>query len=101
MSAEIVEFVDEVCGLYFRSIVLPHIGTRVSQHTHEYDHATLVGSGAARLYVDGVHEGDYVAGQAIPVRAGKYHAFQSLAPNTRLTCVHNAESALAIKDKGL
>lgn len=99
--SEIVEFVEEVCGIYFRSILLPRAGMRVPQHSHDHDHATLVGAGTARLYVDGQPAGDFHAGRAVPIIAGKHHAFEALEPGTRLTCVHNVASALSIKNKGL
>jgi hypothetical protein len=38
--SELVEFVEEVAGHYFRSILLPRAGMRVPQHTHDHDHAT-------------------------------------------------------------
>lgn len=99
--SEIVEFVDEVCGLYFRSVLLPDAGMRAPQHTHDYDHATLIGSGAARLYVDGVCVGEFMAGSAVPIKAGKYHTFESTEPSTRLTCVHDVASATSLKQRGL
>jgi quercetin dioxygenase-like cupin family protein len=99
--SEIVEFVEEVCGLYFRSILLPRAGMRVPQHTHDHDHATLVCAGAARLFIDDQPSGDYYAGHAVPVKAGKHHAFEALEPNTRLACIHDVASAMSIKKKGL
>ena len=98
---EIVELVEEVCGIYFRSILLPMAGIRVPQHKHDHDHATYIGAGAARMYVDGAAVGDFYAGQAAPVRAGHEHSFEALEPNTRLACIHDVASALAIKKRGL
>lgn len=96
---ELVEFVDEVCGLYFRSILIRNAGTRVPQHVHPYDHATYCGSGSAMMYVEGVPIRTVSAGEAVEVKANKQHAFEALEPNTRLTCVHDARSALAAKEK--
>lgn len=98
----IVEFVDEVCGLYFRSVLLAKAGDRVGQHTHDHDHATYCGSGSATLYVDGVLTNQCIAaGSAVAVLAGRRHEFIAREDNTRLTCVHDAASAQSIKDKGL
>ncbi|MGH7185166.1 MAG: cupin domain-containing protein, partial [Pseudomonadota bacterium] len=92
-----VEYIEpDVAGLYFRSILLADAGTIVPQHSHDHDHATLVCSGAARLWVDGVNVGDKTAGQAFFVKAGARHLFQALEPGTRLCCVHSIESAEAI-----
>lgn len=99
--SEIVEFVDEIYGIYFRSVLLPKAGTRIKQHTHDHDHATLVGSGAAALRIGGILVGNFKAGKAIPIMAGQHHEFEALEDNTRLTCVHDVASALSIKRKGL
>lgn len=95
-----VEFVDEVEDLYFRSVLLQK-NDFVTQHVHPYSHATYCGSGAARLWVDGIWERDVVAGQAVGIKAGKKHAFLALEDDTRITCVHDTTSAGYIKEKGL
>jgi quercetin dioxygenase-like cupin family protein len=99
--SEIVEFVDEVCGIYFRSIVIPKAGMRVPQHSHDHDHATYIGEGRARLRIGGQVIGIFAAGRAIPILAGQQHEFEALTDNTRLTCVHDVASAEAIKLRGL
>lgn len=96
----IVESIEEIAGLYFRSILISK-GVRIPQHVHDYDHATLVGSGSAALYVGGVLAGIYRAGKAVPILANQSHEFEALEDNTRLTCVHDVASALSIKSKGL
>jgi quercetin dioxygenase-like cupin family protein len=97
----IVEFIDECGPFYFRSILIELPGERIAQHVHDYDHATLCGSGKARMYVDGVETGILEAGQAVMVKANHQHEFESLEKNTRLTCVHDPRSAESIKGKGL
>jgi quercetin dioxygenase-like cupin family protein len=99
--SEIVEFIDEVCGIYFRSILIPKAGIRVPQHTHDHPHATYIGQGKAALYVGGVLAGIYEAGKAVPILANQLHEFEALEDSTRLTCVHSVESALSIKRKGI
>jgi quercetin dioxygenase-like cupin family protein len=96
-----VERIEEVCGIYFRSVLLEKAGVVIPQHVHDHDHATFVGSGRARVWIDGVWSGDYGAGWAVPIKAGCYHVFQSIEPMTRLTCVHDIESAESVKKKGL
>ena len=97
----IVEFIDEVGPFYFRSILISNVGERIPQHVHDYDHATLCGSGRARMYMDGVEICILDAGQAVEIKAFHKHEFESLEPNTRLTCVHDPRSAESIKGKGL
>lgn len=99
-ETEIVEFIEEKAGIYFRSVLLPFKGTTIPQHVHDESHATYVGSGRARLYVDGLFKEDIEAGHATEIEAGKKHLFEALEDNTRLTCVWDAEKALRLKEKG-
>lgn len=94
-----MEYIDEVCGLYFRAIVIPQRGTKVPQHTHPYDHATYCGSGAAIMYVDGVPTRRVYAGDVVAVAANRLHEFEALESNTRLVCVHDPRSAEVCKEK--
>ena len=99
-SSEVVEFVEEVDGIYFRSVFLPFKGAMIPQHVHDESHPTYCGSGKARLYVDDVFARDVEAGHAVKVAAGKRHSFEALEDNTRLTCIWDAEKALRLKQKG-
>lgn len=101
MSEGTIEFIDEVCGLYFRSILLKNRGDEVAQHSHSHDHATFVGSGAVVAFVGDKCLGEFWGGQAVPVKAGYEHKFVAIMHDTRLACVHSVESADAIKEKGL
>lgn len=96
-----VERIEEVCGLYFRSVLIPKAGMVADQHTHDHDHATFVGSGKARAFADGQLLGVYDAGSAIEIKAGVSHRFEALEDNTRLACVHDIASAESVKAKGL
>lgn len=100
MNEEIVEFIEEVGGLYFRSIYLPSAGQRVAQHVHDYDHVTYCGAGRAMLRTDGIEIDVLEAGHALEVKAGHIHEFEALEDGTRLTCIHNLESAALIKERG-
>lgn len=99
--SEIVEFIEEVAGIYFRSVLLPNPWMTIPQHVHPYDHATLIGSGKVALWIDGELEGEYSAGTAVFIGANKRHVFESLEANTRLTCIHDTTSANFIKANGL
>lgn len=98
---ELVQFVDEVAGVYFRTVLFHVAGTRIPQHVHDYDHATMICSGSARLFVNGQAVADYQAGQVALIKANHHHEFESLEDNTRLSCVHNVASALSMKVKGI
>ena len=101
MKPLLVEHITEASGLYFRSVTLPEAGTYIPQHNHDYDHATLVCSGKVRGWCDGVNLGVKSKGEVFEIRANHEHVFVSLEPNTTLVCIHNLESALSIKRKGL
>lgn len=96
-----IEFVEEVAGFYFRSVLIKKANICVSQHVHDYDHALYVGAGSARVWVDDELKGDYPAGHAIEIKAGKRHCVMSLEPNTRLSCIHDRASAERIKARGV
>lgn len=99
LSEQPVEYIEEVCGLYFRSIVLAK-GQVVPQHVHPYNHATFIASGRARAWSGGNWKGDFEAGRAVEVTAGIEHVFQALEDNTRLSCIHDTRSAEFIKSTG-
>lgn len=82
-----VEFIGEVEGVAFRSTTLAKAGDCVGQHAHPHPHATYVGNGAVRLWVNGVWRGDYGRGQPIAIKAHSVHIFQALQDDTHLTCV--------------
>lgn len=86
-----VEYIEDVCGIYFRGICLANALEAVPQHQHDHDHATLVASGAVRVWVENEYLGDFASPKAIEIKAGKAHIFQALEPMTRLYCVHNLD----------
>lgn len=89
------EFIEVKAGIYFRSIVLDKYEV-VGQHRHDAAHATLVGSGAARLWIDGVWSADIPAGHAVAIEANKDHVFQALEPDTRLSCIWREDVAMKL-----
>lgn len=101
MDPIVEHVIGDVAGLYFRTLLLKEAGTVVPQHTHDYDHATLVCAGSVRLWVDGEWVGDFGAGMAVRIAAHHDHVFQALEPMTRLTCVHDLVSAESVKRKGV
>lgn len=81
------EWIDEVEGIGIRSTILKKKYDCVGQHAHPYSHVTFVGSGAVRLWVDGVYVDDFKRGQAIAIKAGCSHIFQALENDTLLACL--------------
>ena len=61
---------------------IPKAGTYVPQHSHTYDHLSLLASGAMRAWCDGVHLGDFHAPAEIRIVAHAKHIFMALADET-------------------
>ena len=73
-------------GLYFRTLVLQAGGVG-GQHAHQWDHATMIVTGSARLWSGAKVLGDYKAGEIAEVKAGEIHVFEALEDNTKLMCI--------------
>ena len=94
LECQPVEWVDVVCGISFRVIILEKKGHVVPQHHHDsYDHATFIGSGSAALWVNNVFVGVIRKGKAIEIKAGDEHLWQAQEDGTLLACITNAEAA--------
>jgi len=93
IDRKVVEFVDVVAGIGFRVIELEE-GEVVPQHHHDdYDHATFIGSGKARLWINGQYVADLKKGRAVCIHAKDEHMWQALEPGTLIACISNAEMA--------
>lgn len=96
-----VEKIVEAGGIYFRSVLLKQAGTIIPQHVHDHDHVSFIGSGRVRGWKDGEWIGDRGAGEVFEIPSGSAHVFMALEDNSLIACVHDIESALSIKEKGL
>lgn len=61
----------------------------VPQHSHEFDHMTVIGQGSIRAWCDGELLGDFSYPASLIIKAGTKHKFLSLEDNTVLICIHN------------
>lgn len=77
-------------GVYTKVFVAKKAGTFIGQHSHHWDHGTLVASGAVRVFINGSSAGDYQAGDMIEISGGKKHVLLALEDNTICACIHNA-----------
>lgn len=75
--------------IFVKQMVLDKAGTLVPQHTHAYDHLSMLAVGSVRIWRDGKLDGDYQAPCGIVIKAGVAHMFLSLEDNTIVYCVHN------------
>ena len=69
-------------------------GTLVPQHSHEFDHVSLLAVGAIEVWIADVNEplallGRFEAPRAIEIKAGRKHLFQALVDGTLVCCIHN------------
>jgi quercetin dioxygenase-like cupin family protein len=75
--------------IFIKQMAIAKAGTLIPQHSHRYDHSSLVAAGAVRLWQDGVLVGDFTAPAGILIAAGRKHLFMALADATVVYCIHN------------
>lgn len=75
---------------------IEHRGTYVPQHSHTYNHLSMLATGAVRVWKDGKLMGDFAAPQGIEIEAGCKHKFLSLVDETIIYCIHNLHGALDV-----
>lgn len=80
-------------GVFVKQLHFRHAGEAAEQHSHDYDHITMVAHGSVGLWTgpERTYMGVYTAPTGIPIRAGQVHAFKSMEENTVLYCIHNVE----------
>jgi len=82
-----VEFAvaDEI---FIKQMYMEHAGTYVPQHSHKYDHTSMLATGSIRVWQNDICIGDFKAPLPIEIKAGTKHTFLSLEPNTTVWCIH-------------
>ena len=75
--------------IFIKQMPLAQAGMIVPQHSHTYDHYTMLATGSMRVIKDGVLVGDFWAPTAIFIERGCKHTLISLEPNTLAYCLHN------------
>lgn len=76
-------------GVFIKQMAIPVAGTLVPQHSHTYDHTSLLAAGSVRVFKEGSHIGDFRAPKPIVIPAHTKHSFLSLEDNTVIYCIHN------------
>lgn len=79
----------EADGIFIKQIVFGEKDSLVPQHSHTYDHVSMLAVGSVRAWKDGVLLGEFKAPRSIHIDAGTKHLFQTLEPNTIIYCIHN------------
>lgn len=83
-----VEF-SIVDNIFIKQMHLKDAGMFVPQHSHKYDHTSMLAVGSVRVWCDGALVGEFNAPKPIEIKAGTKHTFMSLEPNTIVYCIHN------------
>lgn len=79
-------------GIFVKQMAIAKAGTAIPQHSHAYDHMSMLAAGSVRVWKDGVFDAEYTAPTGIFITAGVKHAFLSLEDNTVIYCVHKLHS---------
>ena len=74
--------------LFVKAMTVAKAGTIMGQHSHTYDHVTLLAYGAMRVEADGMMLGDYVGPVGILIRAGVKHTMTTLTDGVVFACIH-------------
>jgi quercetin dioxygenase-like cupin family protein len=80
-------------GIFVKQMAIPRAGTIIPQHSHKYDHLSMLARGSVRVWRDGADKGVFHAPTGITIPAGCKHTFRSLEDNTVLYCVHRIDRA--------
>lgn len=76
-------------GVYIRQIVVKNANSIIPQHSHVYDHMTMIVKGSVRIWKDGDLIGERTAPDGVFIPAHAKHAFLTLQDDTVLYCIHN------------
>jgi hypothetical protein len=76
--------------MFIKQVAVALAGTVLPQHAHEYAHSSFLATGAAGVWVEGEHLGDFVAPHLLHIEAKKKHTFVTLEDHTTILCLHNA-----------
>ena len=81
----------ETNGIFIKQMPLPEVGMAVPQHSHEYDHYTMLATGSLKVIKNGVEMGVFHAPKPIFIEAGAKHLLISMEPNTLAYCIHRTD----------
>jgi hypothetical protein len=74
--------------LYVKHYRVPDAGTIMPQHSHTFDHVTLLAYGSMRVVAGDVMLGDYHAPAGIVIRARVKHTMTTLTDGVVFACIH-------------
>lgn len=81
-------------GIFVKSMCIAKAGTFVPQHSHTFDHVSVLVRGRVRVKAGGATNAvEHSAPCGILIRAGVKHLFESLVDDTIVLCVHDIGAA--------
>jgi hypothetical protein len=83
--------------IFVKQICVPKAQTYIPQHSHEYDHTTMLAKGSVIVWIDGEYLGAFYAPKPILIGARKKHLFLTLEDDTMFYCIHNIARAGSIE----
>lgn len=83
--------------VFVKQMHIVRAGTFIPQHSHVYDHSSLLAVGSVRLWKDGILAGDHTAPTILSIAAGVKHLFQALVDDTIVYCIHNLSRSEAVE----
>lgn len=83
--------------IFIKQMLITKAGTYIPQHSHAYDHTSMLAVGSVRVWVDGIIKGDFKAPTGILIEKGTKHTFLSLEDNTIVYCIHNLMRSDAVE----
>ena len=75
--------------IFIKQMHCPKADTIIPQHSHSYDHISMLAVGSVDVWRDGVYWRAFSAPCAIEIKAGIKHAFRTNVDNTIIYCIHN------------
>lgn len=76
-------------GIFIKQMYCKDAFTVVPQHSHEYNHVSMLAVGSVRVWSNGKVIGDFKAPCPITIKARTKHTFLTLEPGTTIYCIHN------------
>lgn len=81
-------------GVFVKVIDVALKGTAVPQHSHRYDHITMLAWGAMQVWAGNAPMRVLRAPEMMVIPAFTKHTFITLVDHTRFCCIHNVSRAL-------
>lgn len=85
-----IHIADDV---FVKQMRIAKAGTYIPQHSHKYDHLSMLAVGRVHVWADDKDMGEFTAPCGITIKAGVKHTFKSLVDDTIVYCIHNAARA--------